>query len=67
VKKEDGNPSCSCCKKERHTEAKRWKLHLELRPKRLGNKKGNKKDNTTFQHDLGSDSGDETKIMAMGI
>jgi hypothetical protein len=43
VKKEDENPSCSHCKKEGHVEAKCWKLHPELRPKRFGNKKGNKK------------------------
>jgi hypothetical protein len=54
-------------KKEGHVEAKCWKLHPELRPKRFGNKKGNKKTTATIQKDLGSDSGDETKIMAMGI
>jgi hypothetical protein len=42
-----------------------WKLHLERRPKKFGNK-GKSKTAATIQHDLGSDSGDETKITAMG-
>jgi hypothetical protein len=67
MKKEDEKPTCSHCKKEGHDEARCWKLHPELRPKRYWNKKGNKKTTATVQQDLGSDSGDETKIMAMGI
>jgi hypothetical protein len=49
--------------KEGHTKAKCWKFHSKLRPKRFGNKKTT----TTIQQDLGMDSGDETKITAMGI
>ena len=30
-------------------------------------KKGEQKTNAIVQHDLGSDSGDETKIIAMGL
>jgi hypothetical protein len=35
--------------------------------KSLATKKGKSKTTTTVQHDLGSDSGDETKITTMGL
>jgi len=37
-----------------------------MKPKR-NNNKGKQKATATTQHDLGSDSGDETKIVAMGL
>ena len=37
-----------------------------MRPKKFNNK-GKQKTTTTTEHDLGSDSGDETKITAMGF
>jgi hypothetical protein len=37
-----------------------------MRPKKFNNK-GKPKTTATTQHDLGSDSGDETKITAMGF
>jgi hypothetical protein len=48
-----------------HDEDHCWKLHPERRPKNFGNK-GKSKTAATIQHDLGSDSGDETKITVMG-
>lgn len=52
---------CKHCSKEGHDEAHCWKLRLELRPKKFDNK-GKHKKNAVVQQDLGSDSGDETKI-----
>ena len=37
-----------------------------MRPKKPNNK-GKQKTAATTQHDLGSDSGDETKITSMGL
>ena len=37
-----------------------------MKPKNFNNK-GKQNTPTTIQHDLGSDSGDETKITAMGF
>lgn len=54
---------CKKCSKEGHDEVHCWKLHLELRPKKLNNK-GKQKTNTVVQQYLGSDSGDESKIVA---
>ncbi|XP_059067200.1 uncharacterized protein LOC131858147 [Cryptomeria japonica] len=67
LKKEDAKPTCSHCKKEGHEDAKCWKLHPELRPKRYGGNKGPKKTTAVIQQDLGSDSGDETQIVATSI
>ena len=51
--------------KDGHDEDHCWKLHPKRKPKKFDNK-GNSKTTATIQHDLGSDSGDETKITAMG-
>jgi hypothetical protein len=65
VKKEGEKFTCKHCSKDGHDEDHCWKLHPEKRPKKFGNK-GKPKTAATIQHDLGSDSGDETKITAMG-
>jgi hypothetical protein len=65
VKKEGEKFTCKHCSKDGHDEDHCWKLHPERRPKKFGNK-GKSKTVATIQHDLGSDSGDETKITAMG-
>ena len=58
--------TCKHCSKEFHDETHCWKLHPELRPKKPNNK-GKQKTTAAAQPDLGSDSGDETKIIAMGL
>ena len=63
IKKEGEKPMCKNCSKEGHDEAHCWKLHHELRPKKSNNK-GKQKTNNTVHQDLGSDLGDETKIVA---
>jgi len=57
--------SCTHCKKEGHDEAHCWFLHPELKPKKFGGKE--KKNAATIQQDLGSNSGDETTVTAIGI
>jgi hypothetical protein len=64
VKKE--KPTCTHCKKEGHSEDRCWILHPELKPTKFGNKEKPKTTATT-QTDLGSDSGDETKVTVTGI
>ena len=66
IKKEGENMVCKHFSKEGHDETHYWKLHPELRPQKP-NKKGKQKTTATSQHDLGSDSGDESKITAMGL
>jgi hypothetical protein len=67
VKKEGEKFTCKHCSKDGHDEDHCWKLHPERRPKKFGNNnKGKSKTAATVQHDLGSDSGDETKITTMG-
>ena len=66
MKKDEENPTCFYCKKKEHEEEKCWKLHLEILPNKFKDK-GKQKTVVTIQQDLGSDSGDETKIIAMGI
>jgi hypothetical protein len=66
VKKEREKFTCKHCSKDGHDEDHCWKLHLERRPKNFGNNKGKSKTVATALQDLGSDSGDETKITAMG-
>jgi hypothetical protein len=68
IKKDGDKPTCSHCQKG-HDVSKCWKLHLELRPKKYrGNKdKGKEKTTTTVIQDLGSNLGDETKIIAVKI
>ena len=67
VKKEGEKFTCKYCSKEGHDEDHCWKLHPERRPKKFGNNnKGKSKTIANVVQDLGSDSGDETKITAMG-
>jgi hypothetical protein len=66
VKKEGEKISCKHCSKDGQDKDHCWKLHPEMRPKKF-NKKTKPKTVATTQHDLGSDSGDETKITAMGF
>jgi hypothetical protein len=67
VKKEGEKFTCKHCSKDGHDEDHCWKLHPERRPKKFGNNgKGKSKTVATVLQDLGSDSGDETKITAMG-
>jgi hypothetical protein len=67
VKKEGEKFTCKHFSKDGHDEDHCWKLHPERRPKKFGNNnKGKSKTAATIQHDLGSDSGDEMKITAMG-
>jgi hypothetical protein len=67
VKKEGEKFTCKHCSKDGHDEDHCWKLHPERRPKKFGNNnKGKSKNVAIVQQDLGSDSGDETKIIAMG-
>ncbi|XP_057844927.2 uncharacterized protein LOC131054430 [Cryptomeria japonica] len=67
VKKEGEKPTCSHCKKEGHDDSRCWKLHPKKRPKRYGGNKDKQKTAAIVQQDLGSDSGDETKIVATRI
>jgi hypothetical protein len=66
VKKEGEKLTCKHCSKDGHDEEHCWKFHPEMRPKKFSHK-GKPKTVATTQHDLGSDSGDETKITAMGF
>ena len=59
--------TCKHCSKEGHDEEHCWKLHPERKPKKFGNNgNGKTKKVATVVQDLGSDSGDETKVTAMG-
>jgi hypothetical protein len=66
VKKEGEKITCKHCSKDGHDEDHWWKLPPEKRPKKFSNK-GKPKTTATIQHDLGSDSGDETKTTSMGF
>jgi hypothetical protein len=68
VSKKEGKPSCKHCKKEGHDEDRCWQLHPEKRPKWFKEKKGMQTVATTSKPtDLGSDSGDESKISLVGM
>jgi hypothetical protein len=68
VTRKEGNPSCKHCKKEGHDEDRCWQLHPEKRPKWFKEKKGMQTVATpTKPTDLGSDSGDESKISLVGM
>jgi hypothetical protein len=55
--------SCKHCKKEGHDDDRCWQLHLEKRPKWFKENKGRQTIAATTQPiDLGSDSGDESKV-----
>jgi hypothetical protein len=66
IKKEGEKLICKHFSKDGHDEYHCWKLHPEKRPKMFNNK-GKPNTIATVHHDLGSDSGDETKITAMGF
>ena len=66
IRKEGEKLTIKNCSKEGHDEAHCWKLHPLMKPKKFNNK-GKQKTTSTTQQDLGSDSGDETKIRAMGM
>jgi hypothetical protein len=69
VTKKEEKPSSKHCKKEGHDEDKCWQLHPEKRPKWFKGKKGTQTvaAMTTKPTDLGSDSGDESKISLVGM
>jgi hypothetical protein len=69
VTKKEGKPSCKHCKKEGHDEDNCWQLHPEKRPKWFKEKKETQTVATTTSNptDLGSDSGDESKISLVGM
>jgi hypothetical protein len=68
VTRKERNPSCRHCKKEGHDEDRCWQLHPEKRPKWFKEKKGTQiVETTTKPIDLGSDSGDESKISLVGM
>jgi hypothetical protein len=66
VKREEGNPYCTHCKKYGHDDEHCWKLHPEKRPKNFGGK-GKKNIVSTVQQDIGSDLGDEENITMVGV
>jgi hypothetical protein len=66
VKREEGKPYCTHCKKSGHDDEHCWKLHLEKRMKQFGGK-GKTKTISIVQQDLGSDSGDEGNIIVVGV
>jgi hypothetical protein len=65
VTREEGNTSCTHCKKRGHDEEHCWKLHPKKKPKQF-NGKGKTKIVATVLQDLGSDSGDEGNITVVG-
>jgi hypothetical protein len=68
VMRKEGKPSCKHCKKKGHDEDKYWQLHLEKMPKWFKEKKGMQTVATTTKPtNLGSDSGDESKISLVGM
>ena len=67
TKKEGEMSTCTHCERVGHDDSECWKLHLELKPKKFLKNKGEMKSNVVVQQDLGSDSGDEKKIIVMGL
>jgi hypothetical protein len=68
VTRREYNLSCKHCKKEGHDDDHCWKLHPEKRPKWFKERKERKTvAATTRPTDLGSDSGDESKITTVGL
>ena len=63
MNKEGDKPTCTHCQKKGHDSSKCWKLHSELKPKKFRNKEDKNTTAKTIQHDLGSDYGDETKVV----
>jgi hypothetical protein len=60
-------PTCKHCKKVGHDEDRCWFLHPNLKPKKYVNQGRKNTIVATIQVDLGSDSGDDTQVVAMGI
>lgn len=56
-------PTCSHCQRISHDESKCWKLHPKLKPKKFLKEKDEKKAIVAVQQDLGSNSGDERRII----
>jgi hypothetical protein len=68
VAKKEERISCKHCNKEGHDDDHFWKLHPEKRPKCFKERKGRQIVATTSQPtNLGSDSGDESKIKVVGL
>ena len=66
--RKEGKPSCKHFKKEGHDEDRCWQLHPNKRPKWFKENKGMQTvAATTRPTDLGSDSGDESKISLVGM
>jgi hypothetical protein len=61
------NPTCKNCMKVNHDEDRCWILHPDLKPKKYANQGRNNTTVVIVQVDLGSDYGDETRVVAMGI
>jgi len=57
--------TCSHFQRISNDESKCWKLHLEVKPKKLLMVKDEKKAIATIQQDLGSDLSDERRIFTM--
>jgi hypothetical protein len=66
VTREGGKPFCTHWKKRSHDEEHCWKLHPKNKSKQFGGK-GKTKTVATMKQDIGSDSGDEGKIIAVGV
>jgi hypothetical protein len=69
VSKKEEKLSCKHCKKKGHDEDKCWQLHPDKRPKWFKGKKGTQTvaAMTSKPIDLGSDSGDESKMTLIGM
>jgi hypothetical protein len=68
VAMKEGKPSCKHCKKEGHDEDRCWQLHPKKRPKWFNENKGRQTmAATTRPTDLGSNSGDESKVSLVGM
>ena len=70
VRKEKGKLFCKHCSKTSHDEDHCWKLHPDLKPESFKAKEKAKEKGKTVsidEQDLGSDLGDKTKIIAMGL
>jgi hypothetical protein len=68
VARKEEKPSCKHCEKEGHDEDHCWQLKIEKRPKWFKENKGRQIAATTTRPiDLGSDSGDESKVSLIGM
>ena len=66
MKRNDERPIFSHCEKKGHVEDWCWKLHPGLKPKWARHQKGKRNTTITVQGH-GLDSGDESKVIAMGL